>query len=182
MYEYLSDLGALQGAWEDLKSSARRPPADPRRHEDLLTAEHLLTAIRKIGPENAPVFYRTLAGAKKAELRLEAARQLIKAEPQDVEQNLAVLRNLAADPQADVQIAATFSLYHLHQAGAAEAIEKWLSSPEYEHKRLTLLALERVTDRARLAFVRPKLQAIVADPTAHEWLRDRASSLLRWIE
>jgi HEAT repeat protein len=182
MYEYLSDLDALKGAWQDLKSTARRPPPDPRRHENLLTAEHLLKAIRGIGPENAPLFYRTLAGARNSRLRLEAGIHLAAAAPRDLEKNLPILRNLTADPDPEVQIAATVSLHILSQPGTDKALNDWLSSPEYELKRLTLVALNRVQDGRRLAFARPRLQAIAGDLGSHSWFREQAGRLLRRSE
>jgi HEAT repeat protein len=178
MYEYLSDLDALKGAWEDLKSTERRPPRDPRRHENLLTAAHLLKAIRDIGPENSPAFYRTLAADKNGELRHEAAIHLAAAGPKDLEKNLLILRNLTADPHPEVQMAATVSLYLLKQPGAEKAIDSWLSSSEEGLKRLILVALDRVQDGKRLAFARARLQAIAADTTLHEWFHDQAKRLL----
>jgi HEAT repeat protein len=183
LYEYLSDLDALKGAWEDLKSTERPPPRDPRRHERLLTAEHLLKAIRDIGPENSPEFYRTLASDKNKELRQEAAIQLASARPNDLDRNLAILRNLAADPDPKVQVAATVTLHLLKQPGAERAIEAWLSSSaESEYKRLVLAALDRVEDGKRLAFARDRLRGIAADTALHDWFRNQAESLLRRIE
>jgi HEAT repeat protein/predicted negative regulator of RcsB-dependent stress response len=182
MYQFLSDLDALKSAWEDLKSTARRPPRDPRRHENLLTADHLLEAIRDIGPENSPAFYRALAGDRNAKLRHEAAIHLAAAAPKDLDKSLAILRNLAGDQEPEVQMAATVSLHILKQPDTEKAMDTWLSSPEYELKRLILVALDRIEHGERLAFARAGLRAIAADATLHSWLRERAGQLLQRIE
>ena len=179
LFDHLSDLDELKGEWQDLKSVGRPLPRDPRRGEDLLKPDHLLAAIRNIGPEKSPEFYRVLAAARKHELRLEAAIHLRFAGPK--QQEVSILRNLQADAARDVQMAATVSLYLLKQPGAQKTLEEWLASKNEWVRRDIVAALERVEDGRLLTFARAALTRIADDPEAHEYLQVKARQLLSKI-
>lgn len=91
-YETISSLAAVGADWDELRAAAQPKPVDPRRGEPLLRPSDILGAVRKIGPEAAPEFYRALAGEKDTEGRQEAAVRLAEGDREDLQKNLAVLK------------------------------------------------------------------------------------------
>jgi HEAT repeat protein len=158
-YDAISNLDALSGDWDELTESALTPPVDPQRNEELLSPRAILDAVAKIGPAAAQAFYRALAGEKDIEARVEAAARLCECSPEDVEENVTILKNLLADTAVAVRIPAAVSLLLLAQDSARPSILAWLDTGERWEKRGILMELRRVIDPACLEFARPALAA-----------------------
>ncbi len=175
-YAALKDIDAVGGEWDELKSVAN-PPLDPLRNEPLLTAQNVLEAVRKIGPQFAQEFYRGLAGAPDDQTRAEAARGLAEtgddaAGRAELLKNLPVLRSLLTQG-GTAGSAAAVSLLVAGQNDGQTLILQELAA----HWPIAILQeLQRVEDNARLKFARAALSAIVKntkpDDNTHKLARD----------
>ncbi|MBM4035256.1 MAG: hypothetical protein FJ291_26225 [Planctomycetes bacterium] len=176
-YDSISNLDAVGADWDEVKSAATPKPIDPQRHEDLLRPDHILAAVREIGPAASQDFYRALAGERDAEGRCEAAIQLAQGGKDDLDRNLVVLRQLLADAEISVRVRAAASLLILKQDIAQRTILEWLTSPNDWEKAHTLEQLGRVKDASLLRFARDAIQAIANDPNIHYETRAAAQRL-----
>jgi len=79
--------------------------------------------------------------------------------------NLPILRNLLADPAAEVRISAAVSLLILGQEDVSKPILAWLESPNSRESWPTARELCRVQDAKKLQFARKALQQLVAEPS-----------------
>ena len=177
-YESIRDLDAIGAQWDELKAAARPQPINPRRHEELLEPSHILDALRKIGPAASQEFYRALAGEKESEARREAAVGLAEGSPEDIKENLPILRQLLADTDIRVQMAAAVSLLSLGQDLAQGYILQWLAAPEEWTRHRALEELHRVRVSAQLNFARKQIEAIATDPTFDDRVRQAARELI----
>ncbi len=174
-YESLRSFDSISGDWDDLKAVLKPRTIDPRRDEELLEPRHILDAVAKLGPGAAQDFYRRLAAEKEVDARHEASIHL--AEGTDPE-NLAVLRNLSADPEYRVRIGAAVSLCMLNDVSGPPAILELLRSPHAWIPLQTVQQLARVKPLERLAFAAGPLRAMAADPTVDASIRETARRIL----
>lgn len=149
----------IETEWDELKQQSRRRPIDPRRNEDLLEVRTILDAVAKIGPESSQEFYRTLAGESDQDVRQEAARRLGEV-PSERDQNMPVLRNLLADKQETVRMAAAVSLLMLGETDVCKPIMTWLESPEKWQSDAIIRELVRVKDGRLLVFARTAIEKV----------------------
>jgi len=177
-YESIQDLDAIGYEWDELKAAARPQPIDPRQHEELLEPGDILEAVRKIGPAASQDFYRALAGEKDSEARREAAVGLVEGSSEDTQENLPILRQLLADTDIRVQMAAAVSLLSVGQDVAQGYILQWLTAPEEWTRCRALEELHRVSVPAKLNFARKQIEAIATDPTFDDGVRQAAQELL----
>ena len=185
-YAALKDIDAVGGDWDDLKNAAN-PPIDPQRNEELLKVEHVLEAVRKIGPQFAQEFYRGLAGSRERDARIEAARRLAEIGPDatseaDRAKNLPLLRALLGDTDGEVRQSAAVSLIIVGQNDGREIILEGLKG---RWPMLTLLELDRVGTGKLPGFTREVLLALTkynADTEySNEQIRKSAKNLLSKI-
>lgn len=161
-YTQISDLNAIGRDWDELKSTT--PQVDPIENEWLLTPEMILEAVRKIGPEASPVFYRRLAADTDQAARVEAAVQLAASVPTESEANIRVLRGLLSDRMFEVQTAAAASLLILGDDSPQRQILVWLKLPDYTGVDV-LRQLDRVTDGGRLSFAQGTIENMQFPPS-----------------
>jgi len=178
-YDSFSNLDSLGAEWNELKQAMRPTPVDPRRNEELLSPRHILDAVRKIGPASSQPFYRTIAGEKDEEARLEATERLADCGRDDVRENVKILRNLLADENDRVRMAAAASLLILGQETARQSIIEWLDSPSEWSKRTMLQQLARVKDAAKLSFAQRRIESIAWEKKLHRSTREAADSVLQ---
>jgi HEAT repeat protein len=176
-YTALRNLDAIASDWDELKVVALHRPRDPRRDEELLTAEQVLEAVRKIGPEQAQAFYRALAGATDAGDRAQAALGLGAAAGSDQESSRSILRNLRGDAVSLVRVSATVSLIQLGEDGVEPALLERLKNADNAERREILDQLARLP-AARLEFFRKEIETIAANDREPEHMRSRASALI----
>ena len=177
-YDTMASLDSVGDDWDELKAALAPEPVNPRRNEELLDPGHILDAVRKIGPAAAQDFYRALAGEKDTRARGEAAVGLAQGAKDDLHKNLVILRNLLGDAEVYVRIRAAVSLLLLGQDDARQPIFDWLKSDREWEVRQTLDQLARAKDRGKLAFARPQIEAIAADPAMSDDVRRLAKGLL----
>ena len=177
-YDSLRNLDAVGADWNELEAAALPKPVDPRANEDLLSPEHVLEAVRKIGPVAAQDFYRALAGEKDSRARMEAAERLAEGGPEDREKNLPILRNLLADNDVSVRMTAAVSLLVFRQKLAERPVIEWLDSPTDWERRAILKQLVRIKDPARLSFARARIEACARDQSLHRETHKAARALL----
>lgn len=178
-YTALRNLDAIASDWEELKVAALRPPADPRRDEELLSPELVLEAVRQIGPAFAQPFYRALAGAEASSDRAEGAIGLAAAATAaNREQSLAILRNLRGDSQPHVRVCATVSLLLLGEASLTAPLRERLRIADNSERGMILQQLARLS-AVQLNPFRPELQFIAANDREPLYLRERAGVLLQ---
>jgi HEAT repeat protein len=173
----LRNLDAIASDWDELKVAALRRPHDPRRDEELLTAEQVLEAVGKIGPEQAQEFYRALAGATDAGDRVQAAIGLGAAAGSDRKQSRAVLRNLRGDAVSLVRVSSAVSLIQLGEDGVNSALLERLKGADNGERAEILSQLARLPV-AQLEFFRKEIEIIAANEREPEYLRARAGSLI----
>jgi len=178
-YDSFSNLDALGGEWNELKQTAQPKPVAPRRNEELLSPEGILAAVRKIGPAASQPFYRSIAGEKDIDARLEAAQRLADCGRDDVKENVQILRNLLADDNERIRMAAATSLLILGKQISRQPILQWLDSPHEWQKRAVLQQLARVKDADKLSFARSRIQAIAADSKVDRYTRQAAQKVVR---
>lgn len=172
-YTALTDLKAIASDWDELMVSTRPRPRDPKRDEDLLTTEHILEAVRKIGGAKTQEFYRALAAAADYTERIEAAERLAEAEPDGRGKNMVILRNLLADPIPEVRASAWVSLHFLGEPGFVKVFRE--TNPE---EREALLAQMDRLPAAHLEPLRTDLEAIAKSPPTYSRPSTLAQALL----
>ena len=133
-YTNLSNLNTIESDWDELKSSTQPRPRDLVGEEELLTPEHILKAVDKIGGAGAQAFYRVLIAATDTEDRMAAIVGLAEVEPAGREENLVILRRLLADPEREVRTSAWVSLHSLGEPGFSKVLRK--SDPEERNELL----------------------------------------------
>ena len=180
-YTALRNVDAIASDWDELRVAALRRPHDPRRDEELLTAEQVLDAVRKIGPEQAQAFYRALAGAKGDGDRAQAALGLGAAAGPDQESSRSVLRSLRGDAAPLVRASAAVSLIQLGEDGAEPALLERLKNADNTERREILDQLARLPV-ARLEFFRKEIETIAANDREPEYVRSRASALISKLQ
>ena len=180
-YNTIARLDSISSDWDEIKASLQSDPVEPRGNEELLSPGIVLDAVQKVGPGASQEFYRTLAGEKDAEGRREAAVHLADGNEADIEENVAILRNLLADTDGQVRMRAAISLLVLGQDIAKSTILEFLESPREWEKRQALQQLLRVESAARLRFARRQIEAIAADETAHKYTRRAARDVVQEI-
>jgi len=161
-----------------LKAVLRASPVDPRRNEELLKPEHILEAVRKIGPALSQDFYRVLASEKNPESRREAAINLAAGTATGRDKNLPILRNLLADSNIAVSMNAAVTLVIHDQETARRPILEWLASPLEWQKRMTINELARVKNKNQVAFARRQLEAAAKDPSLDDSTRAATRRLI----
>jgi HEAT repeat protein len=159
-YASLHNLEEIGSEWNELTASTLQGPRNPRRDEELLSAQHIRDAVRKIGAGAAQEFYRTLAGEKDNEARAEAAEVLAEGGPADKPKNLPILRSLLAESAPNIHIRAAVSLYLLGENSMQAVILAELSAPNDWQQLQAVYQLLRVRDASRLAFARLRLEAL----------------------
>ncbi len=160
--------------------AATARPADPRHDEELLTADLVLEAIRKIGPP-AQEFYRTLAGANEASERAEAAVGLAEATGADRDKSRAVLNNLRADADPGVRARVLVSLLILGDHEVEASLRDRLTAGSEPEQGEILRELARLPGR-QLQFARKEIEAIAGNDRLPQFLRGRAAPLLSKLE
>lgn len=180
-YESIADLDAIGTDWNELKALARPEPIDPRRNEPLLEPKTILKAVRAIGPECSQEFYRKLAAEQDDGARAEAAERLAEGAAGDEAKNLPILRNLLADPEMHVRMAAAVSLLVLGQKDIERQILAWLDSPDRWEPRQIALRLDRVEDGNALVFARDRIEKLSKQYWRHSDDAGRLRSLLERI-
>lgn len=178
-YEIIGTLDVIGSEWSELKLSTLREPLEPSYDEKLLSPEDILEAIRKIGPEAAQEFYRTLAGDREEEARIEAAAQLAQCTGEDLEKNIPVLRGLLGDDDVRICMNAAVSLLISGQIQSRDMILKWLDSPARWEKSWIIMILKRVKDPSKLVFAREKIEAAAEDESLDREVRNSARKLLK---
>jgi len=174
----LRNLDAIASDWNELKVVAQHRPHDPRRDEELLTAEQVLEAVAKIGMEQAQAFYRTLAGAKEAGDRVQAAIGLGAAAMPDEKDSRSILRNLRGDADSLVRISAAVSLIQQGEDDEKPALLERLKNADNAERRQILDQLARLP-AARLEFFQNEIGSIAANDREPEYVRSAASALVR---
>ena len=178
-YDAISNLDAVGAEWGELNAATQPKPVDPRRNEELLAPRHILDAARKIGPAASQEFYRSLAGEKDVEGRLEAAARLAEGGESETERNLVILRNLLADTEVRVRISAAVSLLILGQDVVQRQLLEWLGSASQWEQRFALEQLARVKEPARLRFALSRIEAIAKDQTVRRETRRAAQRIVQ---
>jgi HEAT repeat protein len=176
-YTALRNLDAISSDWDELKVVAMARPANPRRDEELLTADLVLEAVRKIGPGAAQEFYRALAGAKETLDRAEAAVGLAEGTATDRDKNLAILNNLRGDADPGVRIRAQVSLLLLGERRVEAGLRDRLAAGDQSEQGDILGQLARVSGQ-QLEFARKEIEAIAGNDRLPQFLRARASPLV----
>ena len=174
----LRNVDAIASDWDELKVAALRRPHDPRRDEELLTAEQVLEAVSKIGLEQAQAFYRALAGAKDASDRAQAALGLGAAAGSDQGSSRSILRNLRGDADSLVRVSAAVSLIQLGEDGVEPALLERLKNADNAERRQILDQLAHLP-AARLKFFGNEIETIAANDREPEYVRSGASALVR---
>jgi HEAT repeat protein len=151
---------------------------DPRRNEELLSVEGIIAAVRRIGPAASQAFYRSIAGEKNTDARLEAAWGLAACCDDEVEENSKILLGLLADEDERVRMAAATSLLILGSLVSREPILQWLDSPQAWRKRAILEQLARVKHANKLAFARSRITAIAIAERLDRGVRDAAQNIV----
>ena len=172
-YKALSNLDSIESDWNELMTSTMRPQSDPGRDEDLLTPEHILDAVRKIGAAEAQAFYQALAAADNAADRLEATLGLAQAGPAGPAENPAILRNLLADPLREVRSSACVSLHFLGEPG----LERVFGEVDPAEREELLRQMKRLP-RPLLEPLRKAIEAHVHNTEESEHSRALARELL----
>jgi HEAT repeat protein len=157
--ENLRNFGDISAEWDELKQQSRRQPIDPRNKENLLDVRTILEAVAKIGPESSQEFYRKLAGESDYEVRLEAAQRLGEVSSDKI-RNVPALRNLLADKQETVRMAAAASLLMLGEIDVRTPIMNWLKSPEKWRHVAIIRELARAKDGRLLMFARTAIEKV----------------------
>ncbi len=181
-YESLRDLEAIGAEWDELRTAEKPELIDPRENEWLLRPETIQAAVKQIGPASAQEFYRRLAAEDDVLARTEAARLLVEEGPEDRPRNLPILRNLLADPESRVRIAAAVSLSILGRADGEELILAGLADGDRWECGLAVSELTRVHDGSRLVFARDALARVAGDPLQrNRHVREQAEQLIQLI-
>jgi len=94
-------------------------------------------------------------------------------------QNIVILRDLLADEDTPVRMAAAVSLLLLDQDVVRRPIIEWLSSSDRWQKQGILRALVRAASGGKLEFVRPRIEAIAKDESLDRYTRKPAREILR---
>jgi len=173
-YVVLSDLNAIESDWNELKTSAIATPPDPKYDEEMLAPEHILEAVRKIGTAGLREFHRTLAASKIPADRMEATLGLAETDDDGREENLAILRNLMADPQPDVRASACVSL---HALGEPDLKSAWSAGDLNE--RSELLRQMRRLSFDLLESMRGEIEEVTGNMRMPQYSRDFARNLLK---
>lgn len=179
-YTALRNLDAIASDWDELKAAATARPTDPRRDEELLSADLVLEAVHKIGPP-AREFYRALSGATEASDRAEAAVGLAGATGADQDKNRAILNNLRADTDPGVRVRALVSLLVLGDHEVEAGLRDRLTTANESEQGEILQQLARLPGR-QLQFARKEIEAIAGSDRLPQFLRGRAAPLLSKLE
>lgn len=174
----ISHLESLAEDWGQLTVSVLSPMIDDIAQEEVLLPQHILDAVRKIGPEYSQDFYRALASSKDATARATAAKQLVGGLSVDRDRNVAVLKRLLVDDVASVRVVAAVGLIGLQDVSGQAVILDLLNSNDSRQLRRTLAAVATIGDAAQLSFCRDRIEAIANDATLDAFTRRAASGLL----
>ena len=174
-YTALRNLNAIGSDWDELKAAATPKTVNPRREEQLLTAELVLEAVHKLGPA-AQGFYRSLAGAREVAEREEAAVALGEAQGNDVEKNLPILKSLRGDSNPDVQVRALVSLLRLGDRSAEPELRNRLANGDESQQGAVLAQMDRLESK-QLEFARKEIEAMARNDRLPRFLHERASAL-----
>lgn len=179
-YDTIRNLDAVASDWNEIKAASLPRAGDPRRDEVLLTPRIVLEAVAQIGPSATREFYRSLAVGSDATARAEAARQLALGDDAATPETIAVLKNLLADTDESVRLAAAVSLLNFNQAVAQRSILDALEKGERWTRGAAIRELARVTERSRLAFARAAITAFIEASTGSDdrHIREQARRLL----
>ena len=159
----LHDAIDSAGAWDELIAAGRPGPIDPRHNERLLNARTILDAIARIGPEASQDFYRMLAAEADRDAREEAACRLGEV-PAAKAQNEPILRNLLAETDQAVRMAAAVSLLLLGETDVRKPILDWLrASTTWPHNDAIVRQLDRVKEGRLLVFARAAIENLAAE-------------------
>ena len=164
----LRDARDIASEWDELKAQGRPRPIDPRHNEPLLEARTILEAVGRIGPEASQDFYRKLAAETDREARAVAAGWLGEV-PAAKAQNEPILRNLLADADERVRMAAAVSLLMLGETDVREPILAWLKSAEKRPPRAMVGQLARVKEGRLLVFALAALRKLAEDDDSSAW-------------
>lgn len=175
-YTTLSNLNTIESDWDELKTSSQPRPRDPTRDEELLTPDHILEAVRKIGGTGAQAFYRALAASTNTDDRIAAVQGLAEAEPGGRDENVVILRHLLADPVREVRTGAWVSLHSLGEPGFVKVLRE--SDPV---EREELLSQMSRLPAPLLEPLRTDLETLSTNPAETERTRDFAESLLETL-
>lgn len=99
----------------------------------------------------------------------------------DEAKNLPILRNLLADAEMHVRMAAAVSLLVLGQKDVERQILAWLDSPDRWEPRQIALRLDRVEDGKSLVFARDRIEKLSEQFWRHSDDAGRLRSLLERI-
>jgi len=157
--DLIQDRETLDAEWDEIKAGHRPPMIDPRT-EELLTAQHIRTALNKIAPADAGVqeLYRHILRTERtaSDAHEEAVIQLAVCGPEDKEKNILALRlSLETTYYDDVETAV--SLLILDDTEIAQPYILQHFEPDI------LRNLYRVKDTSKLAFAHQAIKKALRD-------------------
>ena len=128
-----------------------------------MNARTILDAIARIGSEASQDFYRKLAAEADRDAREEAACRLGEV-PAAKAQNEPILRNLLAETDQGVRMAAAVSLLLLGETDVRKPILDWLqASTTWPHNDAIVRQLDRVKEGRLLVFARAAIEQLAAE-------------------
>lgn len=172
-FNALQNVDGVAGDYAAIQMPAK---VNPRLNEDLLGADDILAAVKKIAPDAMGQWYRALAASEKSEVRRESAINLAPGAPDEKAENLVVLRHLLSDSDPKVRLSAAVSLWVLGEKDGQKTISGALEN-ENGLRVEALRELARVEPSAKLAVFRAPIQAIAQDQELHQSIRALAKKL-----